>query len=177
MREIVDSFRLALEESHLSRSELCVLFSQIEGIKSELLSQSHEGEAEGVSLEDIRQTLMHRMRNDISGLAPDESTIYPYNSDFSKGPERTKTVDAFFIDDDELDHMVQQGIVQKYICSDCGSKSIEEIDIISHSFSRDELDDMFRLIPGDLSHQTLVDIGSRLGVVLYKVRLFYCTHF
>lgn len=43
-------------------------------------------------------------------------------------------------------------------------------DFISHSFSMTELRFLFQHVLPDLSGRTLVDVGSRLGAVLYGVR-------
>lgn len=45
-------------------------------------------------------------------------------------------------------------------------------DFISHSFSIPELQFLFEKVLPDLSGRTLVDVGSRLGAVLYAVSHF-----
>lgn len=52
-------------------------------------------------------------------------------------------------------------------CMSCGSRKTAPLDFISHSFSLVELKFLFQKMLPDLSGKTLVDVGSRLGAVLY----------
>ncbi|KAF6724137.1 hypothetical protein FQA47_003587 [Oryzias melastigma] len=52
-------------------------------------------------------------------------------------------------------------------CLRCGSTQTAPLAFISHSFSATELKFLFQNVLPDLSGRTLVDVGSRLGAVLY----------
>lgn len=49
------------------------------------------------------------------------------------------------------------------------SSSSHPVDFISHSFSISELQFLFEIVLPDLTGRNLVDVGSRLGAVLYGV--------
>ena len=56
-------------------------------------------------------------------------------------------------------------------CTQC-VPSLFSTDLISHSMSREEIKFIFSDLLPDLTGKTVVDIGSRLGAVLYGV----CTY-
>ena len=47
-----------------------------------------------------------------------------------------------------------------------GSRAVSEVTRLSHSFAVNELKYMYRVL-GDLSGKVVVDVGSRLGAVLF----------
>lgn len=64
-----------------------------------------------------------------------------------------------------------------FVVTDVMSRPAEQLssssslaDFISHSFSISELQFLFENVLPDLSGRMLVDVGSRLGAVLYAVR-------
>ncbi|XP_072284529.1 uncharacterized protein [Pyxicephalus adspersus] len=79
----------------------------------------------------------------------------------------TLHVDAFLYDDDTIDTLCEEGKMSRNYCTSCGSRQTAPIDFISHSFSVAELKFLFQQMLPDLSGKTLVDVGSRLGAVLY----------
>jgi hypothetical protein len=90
-------------------------------------------------------------------------------------------VDGFLYGDDtEIDQLCESGHMSRSFCGDCHSKNIEDLskqvsvisqkDFISHSATVAQLKFIFsKDILGDLSGKTVVDVGSRLGAVLYVV--------
>lgn len=106
----------------------------------------------------------------------------------------TVHVDSFLYDEDQVDSLCDEGTMSRSFCLTCGSyrtaplglniiifissdltlllltsSSSSPSDFISHSFSISELQFLFENVLPDLSGQTLVDLGSRLGAVLYAV--------
>ncbi|XP_040189172.1 uncharacterized protein LOC120920870 isoform X2 [Rana temporaria] len=79
----------------------------------------------------------------------------------------TLHVDAFLYDDDTVDALCEEGKMSRIYCMSCGSRKTAPLDFISHSFSLVELKFLFQQLLPDLSGKTLVDVGSRLGAVLY----------
>eukprot|EP00049_Salpingoeca_infusionum_P010772 m.185899 g.185899 ORF g.185899 m.185899 type:complete len:384 (-) comp14742_c2_seq1:176-1327(-) len=88
--------------------------------------------------------------------------------------ESTITVDAFLYDDDAINDMMDSGSIPSSYCRACGSKDVEQLNIISHSMSMHQLKFMFNDIlstyitpQADAPIDSLLDVGSRLGAVLY----------
>ncbi|XP_008312842.1 uncharacterized protein LOC103381983 [Cynoglossus semilaevis] len=79
----------------------------------------------------------------------------------------TVHVDAFLYDDQHVDALCEEGAMSRNYCLNCGSHKTTPLDFISHSFSIPELQFLFQNVLPDLSGRTLLDVGSRLGAVLY----------
>ncbi|CAH0755082.1 unnamed protein product [Diatraea saccharalis] len=85
----------------------------------------------------------------------------------------TVHVDEFLYDQDEVNELVKKGKLQKYYCLNCNSRNIKDLTLISHSMSRYVLQYIFQvLLPKDLEDKQLLDVGSRLGAVLYGAYYF-----
>nr|XP_014340082.1 PREDICTED: uncharacterized protein LOC102348870 isoform X2 [Latimeria chalumnae] len=87
-------------------------------------------------------------------------------------PEPTIHVDAFLYDDDFVDSLCEEGKMSRTYCLNCGSHRTASLGFISHSFSIPELKFLFHHVLPDLTGKTLVDVGSRLGAVLYAGYLY-----
>lgn len=100
---------------------------------------------------------------------PDGGAKYEHitTPNFDYNEHDNLVVDSFLYEDDEMDDMFQEGIISSHLCVDCGSRNIHSSDIVSHSFSMDDLEILFQSVLPDLHGKTLVDVGSRLGTVLY----------
>ncbi|XP_053330573.1 uncharacterized protein LOC128504516 [Spea bombifrons] len=79
----------------------------------------------------------------------------------------TLHVDAFLYDDDTIDSLCKEGKMSRDYCLSCGSRKTAPLEFLSHSFSPVELKYLFQHALPDLAGKTLVDVGSRLGAVLY----------
>uniref|UniRef100_H2M3M4 Zgc:109986 n=1 Tax=Oryzias latipes TaxID=8090 RepID=H2M3M4_ORYLA len=79
----------------------------------------------------------------------------------------TVHVDSFLYSDEQVDSLCEEGAMSRTYCLRCGSTQTAPLDFISHSFSAAELQFLFQNVLPDLSGRTLVDVGSRLGAVLY----------
>ncbi|KAM6181918.1 uncharacterized protein O8D03_000377 [Erethizon dorsatum] len=87
-------------------------------------------------------------------------------------PEPTVHVDAFLYDEDSIDSLCEEGRMSRNYCTVCGSQQTAPLGFISHSFSLVELKFIYHHILPDLSGKILVDVGSRLGTVLYAGYLY-----
>ncbi|XP_019500240.1 PREDICTED: uncharacterized protein LOC109383889 isoform X3 [Hipposideros armiger] len=84
-------------------------------------------------------------------------------------PEPTIQVDAFLYDEDFIDSLCEEGKMSRNYCMVCGSHQTAPLGFVSHSFSLMELKFIYHHVLPDLSGKVLVDVGSRLGTVLYGV--------
>ncbi|EMP30751.1 hypothetical protein UY3_12173, partial [Chelonia mydas] len=84
-------------------------------------------------------------------------------------PEPTVHVDAFLYDDDIIDSLCEKGKMSRNYCVVCGSHKTAPLEFISHSFSLMELKFLYQYALPDLTGKILVDVGSRLGAVLFGV--------
>ncbi|XP_026369382.1 uncharacterized protein LOC113266127 isoform X1 [Ursus arctos] len=87
-------------------------------------------------------------------------------------PEPTIHVDAFLYDEDFIDSLCDEGRMSRNYCTVCGSRQTAPLGFISHSFSLMELKFIYHHVLPDLSGKVLVDVGSRLGTVLYGGYLY-----
>uniref|UniRef100_A0A914HT34 Ubiquinol-cytochrome c chaperone domain-containing protein n=1 Tax=Globodera rostochiensis TaxID=31243 RepID=A0A914HT34_GLORO len=100
--------------------------------------------------------------------------VWPVTGAFAEcKPHNTLHVDAFLFDDNDVDEMAKDGILRRYFCQNCHSTDVEQFTLISHSLAIDELHHLFTVHLPSLDGKVLVDIGSRLGAVLYAAAL-YC---
>ncbi|KAM4724494.1 uncharacterized protein FYW61_014906 isoform 2-T7 [Anableps anableps] len=79
----------------------------------------------------------------------------------------TVHVDSFLYSEEQVDALCEEGAMSRNYCLSCGSFRTAPLDFISHSFSVSELQFLFQNVLPDLSGRTVVDVGSRLGAVLY----------
>ncbi|KAK2702579.1 hypothetical protein QYM36_018812 [Artemia franciscana] len=119
-----------------------------------------------VELKGIAAELRKRLALDAT--LSSETIICPLvgpNSDCNA--TNTVHVDAFLYDDDLLDSLVEDGKLSRSYCKDCGSKNTSPLNFVSHSASIPRLRVIFQEILPDLTGKVVLDIGSRLGPVLY----------
>lgn len=109
-----------------------------------------------------------KQRVPFDGILPSEQIITPTTGSNSDCNDKlTKHVDAFLYNDEELDELIEKGQIHTLYCGDCGSTNVEEYNIISHSLSVSALLHIFQNVSPSLEGKTLLDVGSRLGAVLY----------
>ncbi|XP_037550889.1 uncharacterized protein zgc:109986 [Nematolebias whitei] len=84
----------------------------------------------------------------------------------------TVHVDSFLYSDEQVDALCEEGAMSRNYCLSCGSFRTAPLEFISHSFSATELQFLFQNLLPDLSGRTVVDVGSRLGAVLYAGYLY-----
>ncbi|KAK7142707.1 hypothetical protein R3I94_012155 [Phoxinus phoxinus] len=87
-------------------------------------------------------------------------------------PHPTVHVDAFLYDEETVDSLCEEGKMSRNYCLNCGSHRTAPLEFISHSFSIPELQFLFRNVLPDLTGKLVVDVGSRLGAVLFGGYLY-----
>lgn len=115
-------------------------------------------------------------------------------------PKYTRHVDSFLFDNDLLHELTAQGRIESHYCVECGSTKTKSLSkesfpqfyimiiqltcgpssddlyfaaFISHSASRAQIAYMYNvLLPPIEEDKVLLDVGSRLGPILYGVRIF-----
>eukprot|EP00302_Diacronema_sp_CCMP2436_P023419 CAMPEP_0179926378 /NCGR_PEP_ID=MMETSP0983-20121128/7752_1 /TAXON_ID=483367 /ORGANISM="non described non described, Strain CCMP 2436" /LENGTH=376 /DNA_ID=CAMNT_0021830011 /DNA_START=125 /DNA_END=1256 /DNA_ORIENTATION=+ len=125
------------------------------------------------SLEAIRQAL--RKRVGPKAVDPDETFYFPAHLPEFEGytAESVEHVDAFLYDEAELDDLVEEGKLSRYYAGPAGPRDMKELNFVSHSFSVAQLRFIFSdAVAGPLAGKTLVDVGARLGAVLWGGALF-----
>ncbi|KAF3422644.1 hypothetical protein E2986_10089 [Frieseomelitta varia] len=154
-----------------------------EQIKSQPFTGDTMQESSECTVEDKQVKIIKMIANDIrkrvpmDGTFPLEEILPPTigeNSDCDK--ESTKHVDAFLYDNRKLDELIENGEVVNIYCADCLSENVRQynevdllLDIISHSLSLSAVLYIFHSILPSLQGKFVLDIGSRLGPVLYGV--------
>ncbi len=97
--------------------------------------------------------------------------------------KNTFHLDAFLYTDEEVDRMAQHGMIPRSYCLDCGSRNTDFLNYVSNSLSSEQLEIIFgyralaKVFPASspqdfLKGKKIVDVGSRLGAVLYYAHIF-----
>ena len=103
---------------------------------------------------------------------PSEQINAPVNSPDGLNFQNTMHIDSFLYDEADVQDMTEEGKIPSHYCKDCGSKNCEEIEVLTHSCGRDDLEFIFDVLLPDLTGKTVLDVGSRLGAVLYGAYIF-----
>ncbi|XP_072031479.1 uncharacterized protein [Amphiura filiformis] len=160
----VTEFSNILERLHGSlRDEFC---KKVE----EIISETAQDEAkEDKILRCIAEKIRQHPNVPVSAVVNTETVIHPSVGEFSDlDPSTVVSLDNFlYEDDDAIDDLCEQGLISRNFCLDCGSHKTAPLNFISHSASLLQLKFVFQHALPDLRGKTLVDVGSRLGVVLY----------
>ncbi|KAK2584271.1 hypothetical protein KPH14_006677 [Odynerus spinipes] len=114
-----------------------------------------------------------RKKVPFNGILPTEYIEHPKKGENSDCESNiTLHVDEFLYDDDDVNELIDDGKLKKYYCADCGSRNIKHLIFISHSMSRDALYFIFNTLLPPVKGKTVLDIGSRLGAVLYGAYVY-----
>jgi len=81
--------------------------------------------------------------------------------------KNTVHLDSFLYDNADEERMLGDGTIPRSICKDCGSLNCEDVTIITHSCSHEKIEWIFRGLLPPLKDKTVLDVGSRLGAVLF----------
>ncbi|XP_008572254.1 PREDICTED: uncharacterized protein LOC103591546 [Galeopterus variegatus] len=122
--------------------------------------------------EDNNDIILKNIAEDLRNCLPLETMLSSEHLALQKiqqQPEPTVHVDAFLYDEDFIDSLCEEGKMSRNYCMMCGSRQISPLGFISHSFSLMELKFIYHHVLPDLSGKVLVDVGSRLGTVLYGI--------
>ncbi|KAG4092658.1 hypothetical protein H8356DRAFT_1701690 [Neocallimastix lanati (nom. inval.)] len=112
-----------------------------------------------------------RKKLPLNAEAPDETITIPKHSKEFEGftKDNTVNVDSFLYDEKALDDLEENENFSFNYCADCLSRNIKPLNFISHSASIVKLNYLFNVaLKNDIKNiKNLVDVGSRLGAVLY----------
>ncbi|XP_052594504.1 uncharacterized protein LOC128110759 isoform X1 [Peromyscus californicus insignis] len=125
--------------------------------------------------QDNCEAMLKNIADDLRCCLPPEAMLRSEQRALQKirqQPEPTVHVDAFLYDEDVIDSLCEEGKMSRNYCTVCGSHRTAPLGFISHSFSLMELKFIYHHVLPDLSGKLLVDIGSRLGTVLYGGYLY-----
>ena len=81
-------------------------------------------------------------------------------------------VDAFLYDEADVDALVEAGKLSEHYCCNCLSRNVEPLTFITHSASKQRLEHIFKVALPSLNGKVIVDVGSRLGAVLYGAYVY-----
>ncbi|XP_040916700.1 uncharacterized protein zgc:109986 isoform X2 [Toxotes jaculatrix] len=121
-------------------------------------------------LVDNRKVMLQSIADDLRASLPLDAMLPSETVAHHKMEQRSRPtvhVDNFLYDDEQVDSLCEEGTMSRTYCLSCGSCRTAPLDFISHSFSVSELQFLFQNVLPDLSGRMLVDVGSRLGAVLY----------
>jgi len=127
-------------------------------------------------MKDIQHWL--RLKVPPEAVVESEHIVYGHpGTDFADySAQNTQSVDGFLYEEDDVDEMCEQGKLARSYCAKCGSREVKDLNFISHSLSIRELEFIFTTaLPTAkcaLDKGLLVDVGSRLGAVLYAACIF-----
>jgi hypothetical protein len=132
-------------------------------------------------MKDIQYWL--RLKVPAEAVVPSEAIIYGHEgTDFADyTATNTQSVDGFLYEEDDIDELCEAGKLARSYCTSCGSRNIKDLNFISHSFSIRELEFVFKdalrgvllqVLGLGLDKCCVVDVGSRLGSVLYAACVF-----
>ncbi|KAG0332033.1 hypothetical protein BG004_001414 [Podila humilis] len=116
-----------------------------------------------------------RERLPIHAEAPNEAVSIPSSEEFEGYTKDNMVhVDGFLYTEDDVDELCDQGKLSRNYCLNCGSKETRPLNFISHSASVVQLQFLFQVLLKQkiTPTSTILDVGSRLGAVLYAGYLF-----
>ncbi|XP_035437477.2 uncharacterized protein LOC118267531 [Spodoptera frugiperda] len=149
--------------------------ADIETIEQWISNQSYRKDLERLKALKSSQKTLVKIANSIKKIVPFEAempseVIKPPTVGNQTDCNETNTchVDEFLYDDNEVEKLIKKGKLKKYYCTNCNHRDVQELIYISHSMSCQALQYIFKvLLPSDLEEKQILDVGSRLGAVLY----------
>ncbi|TRY59515.1 hypothetical protein DNTS_017622 [Danionella cerebrum] len=126
-------------------------------------------------LVDNQSIILQSIADDLRACLPLEAMAPSETMAVNKTQQKTHPtvhVDAFLYNDDAVDSLCEEGKMSRNYCLSCGSHKTAPLEFISHSFSIPELQFIFHHALPDLTGKLLVDVGSRLGAVLFGGYLY-----
>lgn len=119
----------------------------------------------------IKETLKEKVP--FNGVMNSEDVKFPVvGTDVNLNDKNCVHVDAFLYDEEDVDMLVDSGQLHNNYCKDCNSSNVEPMTFISHSASKDRLRYIFKKCLPSLKDKVVLDVGSRLGVVLYAAHIY-----
>lgn len=109
----------------------------------------------------------------LNAVLPSEKLMTPLTGENSDcDPSITLHMDEFLYSDEDVDDLINSNQLERYYCTNCRSKSIQPLIYLSHSMSQDGLYFIFKMLLPTLKNKTVLDIGSRLGAILYGAYVY-----
>lgn len=112
-----------------------------------------------------------KKRVPLNAILMSEKIHLPEGKNSDCYPSRTVHIDSFLYSDEDVNQLCDEGKLSRFFCMECGSHNTGPLTFISHSSSLPQLRFIFEAaLPTLLSsfdQCCLVDVGSRLGAVLY----------
>ncbi|XP_068195371.1 uncharacterized protein zgc:109986 [Antennarius striatus] len=159
-----------------AKSELKQLLNRVNPSElSKLLNWIRNSDELDEPLSDNRKIILRNIADELRASLPVEAMFPSESTAYSKMQQRSRPtvhVDGFLYDEDQVDALCEEGTLSRSYCLHCGSHRTAPLDFISHSFSIPELQFLFQNVLPDLTGRMLVDVGSRLGAVLYGGYVF-----
>ncbi|PRP88135.1 hypothetical protein PROFUN_04226 [Planoprotostelium fungivorum] len=122
--------------------------------------------------DDVMDDIVAELRKLVPAIAeaPGEKIFIPKTEGF-RGYTKKNTIhidDFLYPTDEDIDMLCEEGELSRSYCGDCGSRNVQDLNFVSHSASLSQLKYIFSEDGvGNLKGKKVVDIGSRLGAVLY----------
>lgn len=117
-----------------------------------------------------------KKRIPLDGIVSSENIYHPEGKNSDCDPSTTVHVDSFLYSDEDIDRLCDEGKMSHTYCKECGSHNTAPLTFISHSMSLLQLRFLFESalssLLSNLNNKCLVDVGSRLGAVLYAAYYF-----
>ncbi|KAI9498183.1 hypothetical protein BDB00DRAFT_755319 [Zychaea mexicana] len=137
-------------------------------------SQLHEFDSFARSALEEYHRQLHKSHDDdyedIEYEKDDNGQFQPF-SDYTE--QNTVHVDGFLFTEDDVDDLCDKGKLSRNYCLDCKSRNVKPLNFISHSASVMQLQFLYQVaLANKVKDKVIVDIGSRLGAVLYSGYLF-----
>ncbi|XP_078006439.1 uncharacterized protein LOC110211803 isoform X3 [Phascolarctos cinereus] len=126
-------------------------------------------------IQDNNDIILRNIAEDLRNCLPLETMLSSEQVAIQKikqQPQPIIHIDAFLYDDDFIDSLCEKGKMSRNYCMVCGSYQTAPLGFISHSFSALELKFIYQHVLPDLSGKVLIDVGSRLGPVLFVGYLY-----
>jgi len=113
------------------------------------------------------------LQPNFEAVCPSENIQAPVNCPEGLNFQNTAHVDAFLYDEAEIEELTNDGKIPTHYCRDCGGKNVGEVELLTHSCGRDDLEFIFdALLPDLTGGKVILDIGSRIGAVLFGAYIY-----
>ncbi|XP_013172789.1 PREDICTED: uncharacterized protein LOC106121617 [Papilio xuthus] len=149
--------------------------AQLDVIENWILSRAYRKDLQFKKDLDSKEEDLIKIGKKLRKLVPFEGELASENivppivgdqADCTKA--NTCHIDEFLYDEKAVENLIKCGKLKRHYCIDCNSRNVKELIYTSHSMSRQTLKFIFNvLLPADLEGKRLLDVGSRLGAVLY----------
>ncbi|VDM47465.1 unnamed protein product [Toxocara canis] len=133
---IADSFVVVNGENHGKKSERTEVCSDLPVWRSCEVAQADA----------LLRRIALEMRNElpVTAVLDSETKYWPTSGlDSDCNPQTTVHVDSFLYEEDDVDDLVDEGLLSRNYCTKCGSKEVKPLTFISHSLGVDQASSCF----------------------------------